>query len=80
MRFCQPDLHPQSWFPFVISSEISRSVLLHDVDSLTDHANDAGDLLSVRVATDPFCNWPLYRRSVPFDRMHRSRMARSIPL
>jgi hypothetical protein len=66
MRFCQPDLHPRSWFPFVISSEVTHSVLPH-VDSLIHHADHAGDYPSVGVATDPSCSWISYRLSIPWN-------------
>lgn len=66
MRFCQPDLHPRSWFPFVISSEVPHSVLPH-VHSLIHHADHADDYPAVGVAMDPSCTWISSRLSIPWN-------------
>lgn len=71
MRFWQPDLHPQSWLPFVISSEVTHSLPLHiysldqQADTACDHSNQQSDFTPTLGL---------------LDRMSIFRLARSIPL
>lgn len=71
MRFWQPDLHSQSWPPFVVPSEGTHSLPLQ-IYSLDQQADIACDHSSQQSEFTPTLGL--------LDRMNTFRLARSIPL